>query len=153
MLQNQTTFLQFGVKSVTLQENQLFMKKVIKGCYPRYLVNVMRDGKVVDGVYVETARAVIEICKRYKRKKLDTEVFDMRFLDEVSGYNDYLRARAEWYGRAHALWCVQTKRVYRTDVAAAEATGETAYYVKRSYTRGMQTPKGHNFIKLNKDED
>lgn len=120
-----------------------------EACYPRYLVNVVSNGKVSDGVWTETLRKAIEIKKKIDKKKgMEAEVYDMTYLDEVSGYKDWIKARAEWWDSPQAVWCMQTGKVYKNDAAAARATKESRYYVKQSYLLKRPTPKGFVWKKI-----
>lgn len=118
--------------------------------YPRYLVNVVRNGKVCDGVWTEALREAVQIKKRVDTEKgMEAEVYDMTYLDEVSGYRDWIKARAEWWDSPQAVWCMQTGRVFKNDAAAARATKESRYYVRQSYLSKKPTPKGFVWKKIN----
>lgn len=117
--------------------------------YPRYMINRIKGGKVTGCEWAETLAQARRICGEIEGEGEDVEVRDMTYLDDWSGYNDFLREREKWREWPNAVWCMQTRRAYRNDAAAASATGETIYYIKRSYLMCEPTPRGWIWRKMN----
>lgn len=126
------------------------MRKIEEGGYPRYMVSVIKCGKVTGSAWAETRVGAKRMCDELEKEDgVETEVRDMTYLDEWSGYKAFEEARERWKGKKGAVWCVQERRAFRSDVSAENVTGDTRYYIKRSYLMGEKTPSGRNWRKIN----
>lgn len=124
------------------------MPRIEERGYGRYLVSLSRGGKVVELVWCESA-VDAWVLALGRRRECCVEILDLTEMDEASGYAEFEAAQEAYKDYPCAVWCVDTRRAYKSDSAAQQATGETRYYVKQSCRTGKPSPSGRRWRKLN----
>lgn len=116
--------------------------------FHRYLVSLSKDGRVLESVWTETlseARAY----KLHYEGEYEVEIGDFTCFDAVNGYLGFLSAARKFASSPCAVYCLTTRRGYKSDDKAMRATGDTRYYVKLSCRTGLPTPSGKIWRKIN----
>lgn len=111
-------------------------------CFPRFLVSAVKDGKVCRSEIRETRRQCAPVVRKMKSEGFETEVGDMTFMDDMTGYGDFLAAARDYVRSPRAVFCVTTRKAYHNPYIAGLLTGEDEESVTRACRSGNPSPKG-----------
>lgn len=115
--------------------------------FHRYLLSLSQGGKVLETLWFEKYLDA-EMARADYEEAFDVSVSDFACFDSLTGYSAFREAQALMAAYPNAVYCLTTKKPYKSVYAASKATGDTIFYIKQSCRMYKPAPSGRLWRKL-----
>lgn len=110
--------------------------------YPRFILSVLDGSKVSKTLFYETQKQAVAAASAFKRRKYETEIHDMTFMDEMAGYSNFLKAVEEFKLSPMAVYCVTTGKGFKNPCIAGLLSGCSEEDIIISCKKGTPDSRG-----------